>query len=95
MIEVNEKQGETNNSTELDDLISRDELARRLGITPKAISRKRERGILIEGKHWFHPPGFRIMYSWCAIEELIRQDGKPHAKTLDCPKDASDGLHDR
>ena len=95
MIEVNEKLGETNNSTELNDLISGKELVRRLHTSEKAISRKRERGILIEGKHWFRPPGFRIMYSWCAIEELIRQNGKPHTKTLDCPKDASDGLHDR
>jgi len=95
MSEVNLKPGEVNNLTEQDDLITCGELVRKLDSSKKAISRKRERGILIEGVHWFHAPGFQIMYSWRAIQALIRQNGKPYANTLNCPKDASDGLHSR
>jgi len=96
MTEIDQKSVQINfTEPELSDLITSDELSLRLGITKKAISRKIEKGILIQGKHWFRPRGYRTTFSWRAIEETIRQDGKPHMHTLDQPKDASDGLHDR
>ncbi len=77
------------------DLISVKDLSRRLGITEKAIRRKMEKGILIKGIHWFRPKGYRIIFSWRAIEESIRQGYRAGGRISSLPKDASDGLHYR
>lgn len=78
-----------------------EELARRLQTTPGAIRSKITKGVLVRGIHWFRPSGFKMLFSWSAIVEMIRQDGKPKVYSnpndnkLNYPKDAFDGLHDR
>jgi len=69
------------------DLISIKELSTRLGITEKAIRRKMEKGILVEGFHWFRPKGYRTIFVWRAIEKSLQRER--------VPEDASDGLHCR
>ena len=81
--------------TDVSDFIAIKELARRLGVTEKAIRRKMERGVLIRGTHWFRARGFRTIFSWRAIEESIRNQCGPYGQASASPKDAWDGLHGR
>ena len=97
MSKAEQKSRDTANQTEPNEsnLITLTELSRRLGISKKAIRRKMERGVIIRGKHWFRPPGFRTMFSWCAIEETIQQETTSNNNSPNQPKDAFDGLHNQ
>ena len=97
MSKAEQKLRETPNRIEPNesDLITLTELSHRLGISKKAIRRKMEKGVLIRGKHWFRPPGFRTMFSWCAIEETIQRETPSPRISPGQPKDAFDGLHNQ
>ncbi len=97
MSKAGQKSRETANHIEPNnsDLITISELSCRLGISKKAIRRKMEKGILIRGTHWFRPPGFRTIFSWCAIEETIQHKTTSQNNSPSQPKDAFDGLHNQ
>ena len=60
-----------------------DEVAKRLGLSPKSVRNKMAAGVFCKGVHYFAPQGMYPRFSWAAIEAWMREEAPAADLTAD------------
>jgi hypothetical protein len=70
----------------MEEYLSIDALAKRLGLSPKTIKNKMAKGVFKLGVHYFRPPGLAPRFKWTAVVAWMEQpQAEPQADIIPMP----------
>jgi hypothetical protein len=58
----------------MDEYLSVNETARRIGLHPKTLRNRMYDGTFARGEHWFHPVGMNVRFKWSAVVARLEAD---------------------